>query len=66
VNGCREVDGGKRRQLGGKETRGDSAEIKMTQGIADCFQRILTHLQHWWMDEREDKIEGRASKEPST
>jgi len=66
VNGCREADGGKRRQLGGKETRGDSAEIKMTQGTADCFQRILTHLQHWWMDEREDRIEGRASKEPPT
>jgi len=46
VNGYREAGGGKGRQLGGKEKRGDIAEIKMAQGEADWFQRILTQLQH--------------------
>jgi len=45
VNGYREAGGGKGRQLGGKKKRGDIAEIKMAQGEADWFQRILTQLQ---------------------
>ena len=46
VDGYREAGGGKGRQLGGKQKRGDIAEIKMAQGEADWFQRILTQLQH--------------------